>query len=434
MSDKLYLIRRNLESFLGPLTFDEVRRSYRKMEFGLQDEIAASFREWVNFDDLERIKEMYPEIADFVRKEMLSGWGVSRHPNKPKRDRSTTPARSEKTRKRAYGAALASVIMAVAGVAFFMARNGELASKFFAADDPNPERARELMNDEKGVLFENYMERYRREVAAQAQKAAAFKEWLPLMRVYAYRREGRFEGMQPQFLRGVDNGIAPKDCTLATWKKLWQSSRPEWDGFIKGTSLPQADWARLLAWDPHWILHRSPERGWLNPESYYEGCILMAQKSLIQLGTETKDGSEARENILARLNWLVSMLKGESVGSEISMSGTLWAISCLESSEKREAIEECHKATELGRDWDGVFRARMLVNHARTVIARGPTLGVNDIEELRQLIPQIRARDPYTRFDYDLEIRFYQQVMITSGRVQKAADHVNERFPEVRFP
>ena len=74
MSDKLYLIRVDMERFIGPLTLREVRESYRRMEFGLQDEIAASNRAWVAFDDLERVKRYYPELVGLIKREMLSGW------------------------------------------------------------------------------------------------------------------------------------------------------------------------------------------------------------------------------------------------------------------------------------------------------------------------------------------------------------------------
>ena len=77
MSERLYLIRIDMERFLGPLSQKEMREAYRRMEFGLQDEIAASNKLWVSFDDLELVKRHYPELVGFVKKEMLSGWGSS---------------------------------------------------------------------------------------------------------------------------------------------------------------------------------------------------------------------------------------------------------------------------------------------------------------------------------------------------------------------
>ena len=74
MSERLYLIRIDMERFLGPLSQKEMREAYRRMEFGLQDEIAASNKLWVSFDDLELVKRHYPELVGFVKKEMLSGW------------------------------------------------------------------------------------------------------------------------------------------------------------------------------------------------------------------------------------------------------------------------------------------------------------------------------------------------------------------------
>jgi hypothetical protein len=49
-----------MERFLGPYTLKQVKDAYGRMEFGLQDEVAGSLRQWVAFDDFESIRKHYP--------------------------------------------------------------------------------------------------------------------------------------------------------------------------------------------------------------------------------------------------------------------------------------------------------------------------------------------------------------------------------------
>ena len=68
-----------MPTFAGPMPLSEMKESYKRMQFGLQDEVTGHCGPWVPFDDLERIKKHYPDIARIVNDEMLAGWGVSDH-------------------------------------------------------------------------------------------------------------------------------------------------------------------------------------------------------------------------------------------------------------------------------------------------------------------------------------------------------------------
>src|SRR4051812_38773305 len=74
---KFYLIRRNLEAFIGPMTLAEMKEAYKRMQFGLQDEVSGHCGPWVSFDNIERVRKHYPEVARIVSEDMLAGWGVS---------------------------------------------------------------------------------------------------------------------------------------------------------------------------------------------------------------------------------------------------------------------------------------------------------------------------------------------------------------------
>ena len=78
----MYVVRRNLETFLGPMNIEELKRAQNAMEFGLHDEIAGNCGEWVRFDKPGEMGLHYPEVIDAISKEMFESWGISTHPKK----------------------------------------------------------------------------------------------------------------------------------------------------------------------------------------------------------------------------------------------------------------------------------------------------------------------------------------------------------------
>lgn len=77
---RLYLIRVSYQKILGPYTLEQLAEVRRNLSFGLRDEVCGNLGNWVNFDDYEGICSEYPELADFVRKELLAGWQVATKP------------------------------------------------------------------------------------------------------------------------------------------------------------------------------------------------------------------------------------------------------------------------------------------------------------------------------------------------------------------
>ena len=159
----------------------------------------------------------------------------------------------------------------------------------------------------------------------------------------------------------------------------------------------------------------------------------MAHKALTQLAADAKEPSDNRENILARLSWLTQMLRGKSMASEVSMSGTLWAISCIEAADLPENLEDCGRQGELHKDWEGLLRNRTILQQAQISAGRGPVLSSADIEGLKTAITHIKSKDAVTRFDYDAELKFYQDLVALGGKVQKAVEQASERHPDVHL-
>lgn len=435
MAEKLYLIRVNLERFIGPMPLKEVKVRYKKMEFGLQDEIAASNKSWVAFDEFDKIKKLYPELADLVKKEMLAGWGgvtltPARIPDSP-----ASYGQNSRFLPGILGKLLLVLMtLIVALFAYNMARNEEFASRLFSLRDPNPVKANELLGEARNARHEAYMDRYLKDILPQIRKKKSYDDWIPHLRVIAFSREGRIDGLRNSYLKGKKGLPAPKDCSVASWKMRWKRSIPYWESFLDGKLLNSSDWSRLLVWDPDWIQRRSPFEGWVDPGSYFQGCLAMALKAIQSLDKETLGTSaEIRDVLASRMRWQLKMIRGEAVGEEYTMSGSLWALSCLEGSERLESLEECQSSLDLGTDWRTLIRGRLALAQARMLIMQGDPMTQETLVNLQHAMEMIPSRDFVTRFDYVPEIHFFQSIIANGGSISKALKMNDEKGVEIHF-
>ena len=67
---KRLLVRRDNSNFIGPMSLEEFARRFKKLEFGFQDEVAASNGIWVKLDQYQQLKQHMPEVAKLVKTEL----------------------------------------------------------------------------------------------------------------------------------------------------------------------------------------------------------------------------------------------------------------------------------------------------------------------------------------------------------------------------
>lgn len=450
MAEKLYLIRINLESFIGPMSMSEVKKAFKRMDFGLQDEIAGSNREWVAFDDLPRIKRYYPEFFDWVRKDMLAGWGkteahmVRIDSGESKRSSSSSSSSSTKGSSRRGGSSGSSdsrrrssnggkstmfLLMALVGlVTFLVVRYGELPTKLIAKTNPLLGKAIEYTEEGNLQKFDAHMEKNLPEILeATRTEKGALTTWLPYLRAYAFHGVGKIDGLDPRYLLG-SKAIVPKDCSLDSWKNRWRGSVDEWRGFMDGTMLTNKEWNRVLLWDPYWLRSRTPQKGWIDPGSAYEACLLMASRALSQVDVDSSRG-ELRQMMQARLNWILRQLNDSSGGQEFSMSGSIWVLSCFESADKMEALHDCMDGHSFDKEWSRLMQGRLFIHRGR-ILTSTKTVKPAQLDVLKTVLEQTRPVDPYTGFDYQPELRLFQQVLSNGGKVSAARSALRVKYPE----
>ena len=442
---KLYLIRRNLESFAGPMTLNDMRHEYKRMAFGLQDEVSGHVGPWVSFDDIDKLRRYYPEVAKVVHDEMFAGWGVSEHTaqrlvTKDKKK----PAPRAAPRQRNLGLAVACIIIAIFAfaAAIYLATGSKYSGKLI--DGPRGIDITDInkltdAEDYDGAVL--YMKRNLQSLLPSvSQNSKNLGRWLPHLRLYAFANEGWIDGVGAKQLRGSGAVVAPPDCSLTTWKKRWRQSSRQWQGYLEGRSLTKAHWARILAWDPHWIRSRE-QKGWIKPQNYFVGCLDMASKALAEvIGENQAETAERNAEIASygpgiqrRLQWLleISQTGRSSLTSESGGQPTLLTtLTCWEQARSNAEFEACRTVTPGTEAIRKYLEERAQLQQLRMAFLGGNPLPADALARLNSIGAIAPKSDTFTRFDYKPELRLVKVLVKQEGAMQKAAGRVKEDFPE----
>ena len=447
---KLYLVRRGLETFIGPMPLTELREHWQKMAFGPQDEVAGHCGRWVAIEHTSQLVKTYPDVARALNGG--SSWqgdsGTKRLPTAPE-----APDAARQGGRRtlglallfltiAVGAAVAAVYLASGGTAF----SGKLAQPREPAF--GAKEAEALLAGENAEAFLAAMATHEAEFVARAGRSREeFAELIPVLRAYAFLGSGEIDGISPKLLRGTGATTAPTDCSEKIWRKRWRESAKQWKDLTSGRQLVRTHWARLLLWDPHWIRRRE-SRGWINPPNYHAACINTAHRALLQIRNERSalPGAEPLslpevelEAVQRRLQWLVEMsFMSEPVVAPPAPAAEdfLGALTCIEGATSPAAATECRsrfRSTPAGdaRSLDGGASAYLdervgwtLLRFAlRSLGAPNAELSANITARFSRLV----AGDSQTRLDYLVELRALQaswqlNVTLPQGEAESGAD------------
>lgn len=445
---KLYLIRRNLESFTGPLSLGEMKDAYKRMQFGLQDEVSGHCGPWVSLDDLTQMKKHYPEVARIVNDDMLAGWGVSDHGT---RLGGEDTKRIEVKATRGIGLALTFLAIALAAfaAAVYMANGSRMSGKVKESDDAlTPEAAVALIaaGDEAG--FDALIEEDLADLVDRVSRAKRPEpEWLPVLRHYAFTHEGQLNGLSPKVLRGEGSPSAPIDCSLKTWRKRWRTGLKTWNDFLGQKRLIRQHWSHLLAWDPHWIRRRATV-GWLPGESYYGGCLAMADKALTEMFSDASLVSSAADwekmginRIKQRLTWLIETARtGQAAQPTFQAQGNVLATwTCFEASRDVKELAKCRDLMPAAGGspeqevWSSYSEERFGWSLLRHVMAIKGPIPSDVLAALTQQSTKMNKSDHFTRFDYKAEFRLLKALLKQPSPVEKSVEKTQAEYPDVNL-
>ncbi|NBQ52388.1 MAG: hypothetical protein EBU49_02240, partial [Proteobacteria bacterium] len=237
--------------------------------------------------------------------------------------------------------------------------------------------------------------------------------WLPFLRAYAFFGPGEIDGFSSKKLRGEAGVAAPADCSVKAWSKRWNDAYSSFNAVAQGGSLPSDHWARLLAWDPHWINRRS-QSGWIRPRSFYEGCVMAAVRSFdsIPAGATT---DAVRERLAVLTAVLKNPSKAQVEGASRKGTGSakvtafgLWT--CMDLARNRIELDRCLEAPWQNLMQSDYNREKFYWSMLRLAVkarsegdqASWPLLR-NDLQEF---ITGRDQSDSYTRIDYSDELHF----------------------------
>jgi hypothetical protein len=440
---KLYLIRRNLETFTGPMTLSEMKDAYKRMQFGLQDEVSGHCGPWVSFDNLAEIKKNYPEIARIVNEDMLAGWGVSDHGTRIVNE-DTKRIDTKSTRGIGLALTFLAIALAAFAAAVYMANGAKMSGKAGSDGEPlSTDQIQSYIERGDAAGFEEFMQSRMAELVERTSRPKKpEQQWLPYLRLYAFTHEGQIPGLQPKYLRGTNVQAAPVDCSLKMWRKRWRMSVRNWNELVVQRKFVRAHWARVLAWDPAWIRRRD-NKGWLGNQNYYVGCLTMADKALAEMYNDTTLVTSSADwekiginKVKQRLVWLLEMTRdgqsGQSAQPAVDNTLSIWT--CFEGAKDLAALNRCRDSQSTDQDaWASYNDERYGWNLLRLAANTKGSLSPELVGQLGTYSAKLSKGDHFTRFDYRAELKLMKTLTTVKTPADKAVDKTLQEFPDVRL-
>lgn len=429
----LYLIRKDVELFLGPMTIRELKANMDRMAVGIRDEVSGSCGPWVYLDRQDLLNRHYPELVSLVQETTTDGWISDSGPfrNEPTAKGLMVSPGARPSRRRWFTGIFFGSALLFGVMLWLLTRGGELSSRIVGDKLPDVSMVEVQLANGDESRFVALMAPNIAEIIDRANRnQTAMDMWLPSLRAWSFwvgplsqqvgtgalpaiegyaAGRGEIDAVAAKKLRGLAGVAAPADCSLAAWRQRFTDALPSIELLDSGRQLPSDHWGRLLAWDPHWIRRRT-QVGWKRPANFYHACLRSARNALSGLSV-----APARQQAIAsvrdRLDLIHALVSGEAITPSLrkvrgdSVFG-LW--SCMDLSTNRLELDRC-----LGREWESMMesdynRERFYWSMVRMAMAawrRGDNTGWQQIRnDLQSFLVGRDPSDTYTRFDYAGEL------------------------------
>lgn len=473
---KLYLIRKNLQTYIGPLTLDEFVYRYNRMQITQQDEIAESLKKWVCLENFKELAEYYPEIFKIITRglpypqnhnnQILLQHKEKKVINKHKSNYTTNWI--------PYMLLILNIVIIGIAIVYFDAINLIKKQLNFQKQNNLPaiNIATEYINTNNIAALETYLDNYKNTLFPQINNSRQiYNEWIPIIRYLAFSKNGTVDGINPRLLKGLGTKDAPTYCTVTNWKERILTHTQMLENIFSYQEIPTEDWTVVFLWDPYWIRRRNNIKGWIKPINYYTACIHMAHKAVSQIlstnsninrtNANTKDIKIKEENfitkektniandkqnilklLLLRLDYLLKIINNEEIIKFPKINyenNLLFILNCLENPNTTsiDDIDKCiSKKTYQSISIEEIKKfiyQRKIQNKIRLLLKSKDTLNDKNLQLLSKLSKDLITPEPITKMDYNPEHKYILSLILYNGSIKEAQKRAKYEFSEMDF-
>ena len=440
----LYLVRRNVEAIIGPMTLEEFKKRFERMEFGMQDEIAGHCGRWVVLEDILVLRRNYPPIYEYI-KSTVGTWVSGIH----KQDRLDQSGKLKRRRNRlAVVCAVVSILGGIVGYTF----RQTLSDVYYRFDEkPLVAQLTKLAALAPNTEFVAYIKDHRGLLTSMVRQDPE-SQVLPFLRAYAFLQDGKMEGLPNDILMGQAVLSRPENCSVDMWLRVYVQllQRRTLDGTYQ--ALSANEWLRLIYSDFHWIRLRQEER-WISPPNGWIACLMSAQRAFYQklaqnlyyeafletFGDLAKDVLDSIDLRFRWLNLLVPLTTIAQATQPLPKPEELFntdhfvkQLTCYEMVQDLGSLRKCYRKLELGQEMQTYLYRRYLVNYLR-ILSHEDTVPPVLLNYLKTNISSLALEDPVHGFDYTPEFEYARLLQKSAGNVTESLNKVAKEYPQIDF-
>jgi hypothetical protein len=427
--EKLYLVRKGMQEFLGPMNLSDFKRKLSKLEFGTEDEVCCSCGKWTTLEDIIKLERRYPEVYEVIKNERTNEWALG----------TMEPTLIHgKTKKKSNLFLIALLVLMVSGVAMFVVNKNSV--KNFMAASGAFEVATSLYTSGQKAAFAEFMKNNSVNVFESLKQKKQYHQWKPFIRAYAYIEDGEFPIVPSSYIKGGRNADTPDDCSVRNLKAVFYSNVGQIENYLRGKEFLENDWTRIISWDPSYIRNRSNNHEWIEPRSYYHFCLNMAKRVIEEVQSERQFSLSYLNDLSKRFDSIMMFLSGSDYSNYQdrvvdviqSQYPVLRVLMCQDlmifTSEPQSS---CSSNSQTGIISDSLGHG---LDQRGDVISLYVSIkNEADSKVVKKNINSVTPFNSHSKFNYQAELNFYSKYVEFGGDLLKANEGTQKSFPEFNF-
>ncbi len=391
--ENLFLVRKNLERFLGPMTLQEFEFLLKKMEIGSDDEVSGNCLPWVFLKEMGRLKTIYPQLAKIIQRETAQSWGVSEHDEK-------LISQNSKNRQNKFSFAtyLFGFVSLIFGVLIIL-YSEEIKKIWYQKFNKIENEARViqganfLIENSRWNDFENLLNKYYPRIHIENDDFNNLNpQWHPILRAYAFKFDKELDSPFQPLLKNETHPMISTICNAKNWSKKITQSPQIFEALVNGKRILNQDMVILFLLDPFLISSRK-EEGWVYPKNYIHACLLGAEFAVTAM-----EDALLKSPLLARI--LEMKQKIENMNNpqvvEWPLNSPFYYLSCWENAKSLNDLIPCNvdfKNQNFEEPWPAILEVRQIYALLNKMNSE-PNKNILDPKELNLLKEKISIQHP----------------------------------------
>jgi hypothetical protein len=133
------------------------------------------------------------------------------------------------------------------------------------------------------------------------------------------------------------------------------------------------------------------------------------------------------------MRWQLGVVNAQVPDEDFEMSGTLWALSCIEDAHEENALKNCLGSVNPKQGWREAFDVSVLHRKIELALSGKSSLDDEPLKSFENLVSDFGNRAPGYYLPREPELKYYQEIVQQKGNIREAQSVIKQKYPALNF-